>query len=74
MTKGASGLAAFMVLLTELADYFDRAPRGATRETLMKCGVHTGTPFSSYLRVFRVIVTGTIEKYGPLVPSAEMAI
>ena len=38
MAKGASGPAAFKVLLAELADYFDRAPRGAALETLQKFG------------------------------------
>ena len=74
MTKRASGPAAFKVLLTELADYFDRAPRGAALETLQKFGVRTGTPFSSYLRAFRVVAASTVEKGGPLAPSAEMAI
>lgn len=36
MTKGASGSAAFKVLLTELADYFDPAPRGAALETFRR--------------------------------------
>lgn len=56
-TKGASGPAAFQVLLTKLADYFDRAPRGATLEALQKFGF---------------IVANTVEKGGPLAPSVEM--
>ena len=31
-------------------------------------------PFSSYLRALRVVVASTVEKDGPLAPSAEMAI
>ena len=54
--------------------YFDRAPRGAALETLQKFDVRTGTPFSSYLRALRVVVASTIEKGGPLAPSAVMAI
>ena len=50
ITKGASGLAAFKVLSTELANYFDRAPRGVALETLQTFGVRSGTPFSSKLR------------------------
>ena len=65
MTKGASGPAAFKVLLAELADYFDRAPRGAALETLQKFGVRTETPFSSYLHAFRVVVASTVAPWHP---------
>ena len=68
------GPAAFKTLLTDFADYFDRAPRGAALETLQKFGVRTGTPFSSYLRALRVVVASTVAKGGPLAPSATMAI
>ena len=74
MTTGSSGPAAFKILLADFADYFDRAPRGATLETLQKFGVRTGTPFSSYFQTLRVVVASTVEKGGPLAPSAEMAI
>ena len=74
LTSGSGGPAAFKILLTDLADYFDRAPRGAALETLQKFGVRTGTPFSSYLRALRVVVASTVEKGGPLGPSATMAI
>ena len=73
ISTGCKGPAAFKTLLVDFADYFDRAPRGAALETLQKFGVRTGTPFSSYLRAFRVVVAGTVEKGGPLAPSAEMA-
>ena len=62
------------MLLEDFTDYFDRAPRGAALETLQKFGVRSGTPFSSYLRAFRVVAASTVEKGGPLAPSAEMAI
>ena len=74
ITTGSSGPAAFKVLLADFADYFDRAPRGAALETLQTFGVCTGTPFSSYLRALRVVVTSTVEKGGPLAPSAAMEI
>ena len=74
MTTGFSGCPAFKILLADFSDYFDRAPRGAARKTLQKFGVRTGTPFSSYLRTLRVVVTSSVEKGGPLTPSAEMAI
>ena len=74
MMTGSTGPAAFEILLGDFADYFDRAPRGAARETLQKFGVRTGTPFSSYLLTLRVIVSSTLKKGGPLAPSAEMAI
>ena len=70
---GSSEPAAFKILLADFADYFDRAPRGAALETLQKFGVRTGTPSFSYLRTFRVVVASTVEKGGPLAPSAEMA-
>ena len=57
MKKGSSGPSAFKILLADFADYFDRVPRGAALETLQKFGVRTGTPFSSYFRALRVVVT-----------------
>ena len=62
LSSGIGGPAAFKTLLSDFADYFDRAPRGAALETLQKFGVRTGTPFSSYLRALRVVVASTVEK------------
>ena len=59
---------------TDITDYFDRAPRGVALETLHKFGVPTETPFSSFLRFFWVVVTGTVDKSSPLAHSPEMAI
>ena len=73
LASGVNGPAAFGTLLTDVADYFDRAPRGAGLATLQQFGVPSGTPFSSFLRSFRVIVASTVEKGGPLAPSPEMA-
>ena len=74
LSSGIGGPAAFKTLLSDFADYFDRASRGAALETLQKFGVRTGTPFSSCLRALRVVVASTVEKGGPLAPSATMAI
>ena len=74
LSSGTGGPAAFKTLLSDFADYLDRAPRGAALETLQKFGVRTGTPFSSFLRALRVVVASTVEKGGPLAPSATMAI
>ena len=74
MTSRSSGPAAFKTLLTDFADYFDRAPRGAALATLQNFGVRTGTPFASYLQALRVVVAGTVEKGRPLAPSAAIAI
>ena len=74
ISSGSSGQDAFKILLADFGDFFDRAPRGAALETLQKFGVRTGTPFSSYLRALRVVVASTVEKGGPLAPSATMAI
>ena len=74
MTSGASDPVAFKTLLTDFANYFDREPRGATLATLQNFSVRTGTPFASYLRALRVVVTSTVEKGGPWAPSAAMAI
>ncbi|CAN0455733.1 unnamed protein product, partial [Ascophyllum nodosum] len=74
MTSGSSGPTAFKTLLADFADYFDRAPRGVALATLQNFGVRTGTPFASYLRALRVVVTSTVEKGGPLAPSAAMII
>ena len=67
------GPAAFGTLLTDLADYFDRAPREAALSTLQQFGVPSGTPFFSFLRSFRVVAASTVDKGGPLAPSPEMA-
>ena len=74
LSSGSGGPAAFKILLTNLADYFDQAPRGFALETLEKFGVRTETPFLPYLRALRVVVASTVEKGGPLAPSATMAI
>ena len=50
------GPAASRTLLTDVANYFDHAPRGAAIETLQKFGIPSGTPFSSFLRSFRAVV------------------
>ena len=50
LASGVDGPTAFRTLLTDVTDYFDRAPRGAALETLQKFGVPSGTPFSNYLR------------------------
>ena len=49
LTSGSSGSSTFRMLLADVTDYFDRAPRGASLETLQKFGVRSGTSFSSYL-------------------------
>ena len=71
--SGVDGPAAFRTLLTDVADHFDRAPRGAALETLQKFDVPSGTPFSSLLCSFRVVVASTVDKGGPLAPSPDMA-
>ena len=67
------GPAAFGTLLTDVADYFDRAPRGAALATPQQFRVPSGTLFSSFLRSFRVGVASTVDKGGPLALSPEMA-
>lgn len=57
---GASS--AFKMLLSNVADYFDRAARQAALETLRRFSVCTGTPLSSYLWAFRVVVASAVEK------------
>ena len=44
LSSRSGGPAAFKTLLTDFADSFDRAPRGAALETLQKFGVRTGPP------------------------------
>ena len=73
ITSASSGPDAFKTLLADFADYFDRVPRGAALATLHNFGVRTGTPFASYLRALRVVVASTVEKGGPLAPSAAVA-
>ena len=73
LASGVDGPAAFRTLLVDATDYFDLAPRGAALETLQTFGVPSGTPFSNYLRSYRVVVASTVDKGGPLAPSPEMA-
>ena len=73
LASGVDGPAAFRTLLIDVTDYFGRVPRGAALETLHKFGVLSGTPFTSYLRSFKVVVASTVDKVDPLVPSPEMA-
>ena len=73
LASDVDGTAASRTLLTDAVDYFDRAPRGAALETLQKFGVPFGTPFSSFLRFFRLIVVSTVDTCGPLAPSPYMA-
>ena len=51
LTSGVDGPAAFRILLIDVADYSDRA-----LETLQKIGVPSGTPFSTFLHSFRIVV------------------
>ena len=71
--SGVDGPAAFRTLLTDVADYFDRAPHEATLATLQQFGEPSGMPFSSFLQSFRVVLASTVDKGGPLAPSPEMA-
>ena len=73
LALGMDEPAAFETLLTDVADYFDRAPRGAGLATLQQFGVTSGTLFSSFPRSFRIIIASTVDKGGPLAPSPEMA-
>ena len=72
LASGVDGPAAFRTLLIDVTDYFNRAPRGAALETLQKFGVRSGTRFSNYCRLFRVVVASTVDKDGSLTPSPEM--
>ena len=65
--------AAFRTLLIDVTDYLDCAPRGAALKTLQKFEVPSGTPFSNYLRSFRVVVASAVGKGGPLAPPPKMA-
>ena len=73
LASGVDGQAAFETL-TDVADYFDRASRGAALATLQRFGVPSEMPFSSFLRSFRGVVASTVDEGGPLAPSPEMAI
>ena len=57
--------AASTVILTDIADRFDRAPRGATLKTLQTFGVPTGTPFASYPTSFRVVAVKLLTMVAP---------
>ena len=65
LNSGVHGPAAFRMILTDIADHCDRAPRGAALETLQTPGVSTKTSSSSYLR--------TVDRGGLLAPSSDVA-
>ena len=71
---GLQGPPGIKVLLADIMDHFDRAPRGAALASLQLFGVATGVPFVDYLREFCVVVARNVEKDGPLALSVEMAI
>ena len=73
LASGVDGTGAFKTLLTDVVNHFDRAPRGTALASLQKFGVPSGTPFSSFLRSFRVMLAGTVDKGEPLAPSPNMA-
>ena len=73
LVSGVNGPTAVRTLLTDPANYFDRAPRVAVLATLQKFGVPSRTPFSSYMHSFRVAVASAVNKDGPLAPSPKMA-
>ena len=64
---------AFKTLLIGVANDFGRAPRGAALEILQTFDVPSGTPFSSKMHSFKVVVECTVDKGGPLTLSPEMA-
>ena len=72
LASGVDGPGASKTLLTDVADHFDCAPRSAALASLQKFAVPSGTPFSSYLYPFRVMVAGTVDKGGPLTHSPDM--
>ena len=73
LPSGVDGPGAFRTVLKDVAGHFDRAPRGAALASLQKAGVPSGTPFSSFLRSFRVVVAGTVDEGRPLAPSPDVA-
>lgn len=58
----------------EVADSFNRAPRRPALQALQKFGVPTGTPISTYLHSFRVVVASMVEEGDPWAPPAVMVI
>ena len=52
LASGVDGPGAFKTILTDVADHFDRAPRGAALASLQKFVVPSGTHFSIFLRYF----------------------
>ena len=73
LASDVDGPAAFGTLLIDVADDFDRAPRGAASETLHRFEVPSGMPFTSYVCSFRVVGACTVDKGEPLALSPEMA-
>ena len=73
LASGVEVPTAFRALLTDVADCCDRGPCGAALATLQKFSVPYGTPFSSFLRSFRVEVASRVDKGEPLAFSPDMA-
>ena len=55
LASGVDGPAAFRTLLTDVTDYFEPLAKRSSIRDPAKVGVPSGTPFSNYLRSFRVV-------------------
>ena len=58
ITRGASGPAAFDLLLQVLSRQFDNGDAASALTELHRCGVPNGIPHAAYYRALRLVVSG----------------
>ena len=74
LDQGSSGPSAFRLLLRLLADQFDSGDNQESFLRLQSFGVSDGTPFSTYLRAFRLLVSSVSGTERALAPSVSMVL
>ena len=74
LDQGSSGPDAFKLLLRRLAEQFDQGDSQESFLRLQNFGVSDGTPFSDYLRAFRLLVSSVTGSERVLAPSVGMVL
>lgn len=74
LDAGAPGPEAFQLLLRHLSEQFDVGDRQESFLRLQQFGVASSTPFSEYLRAFRLLVSSVTGRERTLAPSGPMVL
>lgn len=74
LDRGSSDPEAFQLLLRHLAEHLDTGDGQASFMRLQNFGVPDGTPFSDYLRSFRLLFSSVTGSERVLAPSVSMVV